>query len=136
MILEYMRHSKANHNPIVHDETWADIWRDMVKRWGLIGAILTLPFYIVVVLLMVVLSPLLILIIIGGFFIYMIPSILIGGFIDITRQIIVREKGAWFEKWKYADKLLYWWELTPYGMSFQGYVDFKKNRILDSKVEG
>ena len=105
-----------------------DIWRDMVRRWGLIGAILTLPFLIIGVLLMVVLSPLLIVIIIGGFFIYMIPSIIIGGFIDITRQIIVRKKDAWFEKWKYADKMLNYWELTPYGMSFQGYVDFKKHR--------
>ena len=128
MLLEYIRHSKANHNPIVHTDTWGSIWRDSVKQWGLIGAILTLPFYMVGVLLMFVLSPLLIVIIIGGFFIYMIPSILIGGFIDITRQIIVRKKDAWFEKWKYADKMLNYWELTPYGMSFQGYVDFKKHR--------
>ena len=40
----------------------------MVKQWGLIGAILTLPFLIMGVLLMFVLSPLLIVIIIERIF--------------------------------------------------------------------
>lgn len=135
LISDYIRHSKANHNSIVHTDSLGDIWKDMVKQWGLIGAILTLPFYIVTILIGILLSPLLLAIIVIGFFVYMIPSILIGGFIDITRQIIVRERDAWFEKWKYTDKMLNYWELKPYGMSPQGYVDFKKNQIWESKVE-
>ena len=135
LIIDYIRHSKANHNPIVHTDTLGDMWQDMVKQWGLIGAILTLPFYIVTILIGILLSPLLLAIIVMGFFVYMIPSILIGGFIDLSRQIIVREKDDWFKKWKYTDKIFNWWELTPYGMSPQGYVDFKKNRILSIKIE-
>ena len=135
LIIDYIRHSKANHNPIVHTDKLGDIWQDMVKQWGLIGAILTLPFYIIFALIGILFLPLFIGIIVVGFFVYMIPSILLGGFIDLARQIFVQKKDFSFEKWKYTDKILNYWELTPYGMSPQGYVDFKNNRIWESKVE-
>ena len=85
-----------------------------------------LLLFIPVALLTILFSPFLLVILICGIICYTIPSILIGGSIDITRQIFVRKKDVWFKKWKYTDKMLGYWELTPYRMSIQGYLDFKQ----------
>tara|TARA_A100001201_G_scaffold49885_2_gene49725 strand:- start:566 stop:961 length:396 start_codon:yes stop_codon:yes gene_type:complete len=89
----------------------------------LLGYLILIPMLILTILF----SPLLLIVLVGGIFIYTIPSIIIGGFIDILRQLFVRNKGVLFEKWKYMDKMLFWWGFTPYGMSLQGYIDFKRN---------
>ena len=69
-----------------------------------------------------------------GFFIYMIPSVIIGGFIDLLRQVFVK-KDYWFENWKYTDKALDFWGITPYRMSVAGYRSFKAKVIRDKPLQ-
>ena len=130
MLWAYYKYSKvkAKQRRPQYDPSFKDLfWNEPVEKYGVFLWCLALPFIPIMWLLGVLLIPLWVAILIAGFLVYIIPSIILGGIFDITRQIVVRKKDAWFLKWKYTDKALGWWEMLPYGMSLQGYRDFKED---------
>tara|TARA_B100002019_G_scaffold42802_1_gene35835 strand:+ start:608 stop:1099 length:492 start_codon:yes stop_codon:yes gene_type:complete len=130
MLWAYYKYSKhhANLYKPQYDPSFKDfIWNEPVEKYGVFLWCLALPFLPIIWLIGVLLIPLALVILVGGFLVYTIPSIILGVIFDITRQIVVRKKGTYFLKWKYTDKALGFWEMRPYGMSLQGYRDFKKD---------
>ena len=68
-------------------------------------------------------------------FIYIPSSLIIGGSIDLFRNLFLK-KGDYWIKWEYTDNMLDWWGLTPYGMSIEDYRGFKKEHIfVPSRIE-
>tara|TARA_R110002167_G_scaffold233600_1_gene438809 strand:+ start:3348 stop:3911 length:564 start_codon:yes stop_codon:yes gene_type:complete len=129
-----MRDGLKNYSKPTFREKWSEKWNEFRgKNWllqviDIIGTIIILPFLIllwtIAIISWVIILPFIPFILIGGFIVYMIPSVIIGGFIDLMRKIFVRDNQ--YEKWKYTDKMLGFWEFNLYGMSIQGYIDFKR----------
>lgn len=96
--------------------------------------ILLSPFYFILILF----SPFLLLyavaIAISGIIFYIPVSLIIGGTIDLFRNLFFK-KGVRFKKWKYTIQILSWWEFLPYGMTYDGYLDFKEEKIRMAKAE-
>jgi len=139
MIREYIRYSKLTHKPFrPESSSWSELWNEAVDKYGLIFTIILSPFWLLVQFVSILLLPVGIVVIsallIVVFFVYMIPSVIIGGFIDLLRQVFVK-KDYWFEKWEYTDKMLEYWYFTPYGMSIGGYRAFKTESIQQTKKE-
>ena len=96
--------------------------------------ILMSPFYLFLILF----SPFILLYVlaalISGIIFYIPVSLLIGGTIDLFRNLFFK-KGVGFKKWKYTIQILSWWEFLPYGMTYDGYFDFKEETIRMTKAE-
>jgi|TARA_B100001094_G_scaffold234582_1_gene229537 hypothetical protein len=71
---------------------------------------------------------------ISGIIFYIPVSLIIGGTIDLFRNLFFK-KGVRFKKWKYTIQILSWWEFLPYGMTYDGYLDFKEETIRMTKAE-
>lgn len=143
MLLEYIKNSRFEskerfqrriefeRKPL--KQRWKDYWGR--GGWAFasdtIAFIITIPFGIMYVLLLPIIIIYCLAALIAGICFYIPISLIIGVTMDFFGNVFFKKE----EKWKYTDKMLNWWEFTPYGMSFQGYVDFKKNRIWESKVE-
>lgn len=101
-----------------------DIWNDAVNRYGLIGTILLLPFYLCFQAIGIVF------ILVGLWLaLFYIPAFLILGItIDVFRQIIhrIKKREGRFFAWKYTDKALKEFYITPHGMSLGGYERYKE----------
>ena len=136
MLLEYIKHSRLESKERFQKrieferQPLKQRWKDYWGRGGwafasdTVAFIISLPIWIIYVLL----SPFMIIILfaalIAGICFYIPISLIIGVTMDFFGNVFFKKE----EKWKYTDKMLNCWELTPYGMSFQGYVDFKKYR--------
>jgi len=70
---------------------------------------------------------------ISGIIFYIPVSLIIGGTIDLFRNLFFK-KGVRFKKWKYTIQILSWWDFLPYGMTYDGYFDFKEDRIRMTKA--
>tara|TARA_Y100000592_G_C5248911_1_gene211914 strand:- start:16 stop:507 length:492 start_codon:yes stop_codon:yes gene_type:complete len=130
MLWAYYKYSKfhANNTQTQYDPSFKDVfWNEPVEKYGVFLWCLALPFVPILMVINILLIPLWLAILVGGFLAITIPSIILGVIFDITRQIVVRKEGTYFLKWKYTDKVLWFWEMRPYGMSLQGYRDFKKD---------
>lgn len=96
--------------------------------------ILMSPFYFIFILF----SPFLLLyavfLAISGIIFYIPVSLIIGGIIDLFRNLFFK-KGVRFKKWKYTIQILSWWEFLPYDMTYDGYLDFKEGQIHMAKAE-
>lgn len=107
-------------------------------RWNFVKDItyhiLMSPFY----LLLILFSPFILLFafatVISGMIFYIPVSLIIGGTIDLFRNLFFK-KGVRFKKWKYTIQILSWWEFLPYGMTYDGYFDFKEDTIRMTKAE-
>lgn len=130
----------------VKSDSIKDMWNDAVNRYGLIGTIVLFPFYLcylaITVALFILCLPLIVGILVVGIVFYIPISIILGITIDVLRQTFhfltgghKRNLFSWerFDRWKYTDKIMGWWDIVPYGMSLGGYKRYKENVNLYGK---
>jgi hypothetical protein len=142
MLLDYIKMSRrqSRSTTYVQSDSVKDMWNSAVNRYGLIGTIVLLPFYLcylaITVALFILCLPFILGLLVVGIVFYIPISLIISITIDLVRQMFhfitggnKRNLFSWerFEKWKFTDKITDWWEIIPYGMSLGGYKRYKEN---------